>query len=310
MHLFWLNATLAPSPPVRVRFFAGGVEEWYLVRTKGACAITVRFFRRVAHENVSATSWESAQTGSPVALIFGGDAAMNRPLGTQEALVSELHKAGIDVAVVGLCGLGHDMWQGGLWEFAPLLLGRTHVGLHAAEVLLAARWAASRGARQLFLIATGDSSAALLHAALHVREAMHVKGQGAASVRGVLAGVALVRTLCCLEDVATSLRHRLPWPMLLPHVLSHYDLPDLLAALAAYQGPSALVFEPRGPTLRPLPSGRARAAYQLASQRFKESGRRFQILAGRRRHRPGRLDMQGEAEEIASFARLAVGGQG
>lgn len=301
----------------KARFYSNGVEEWYLLRTLQMCAVTLRLFRFVrggTGGNASGGARYGAgprRLDSPVALLFGGEAVMNRELDSGEAhLLGELHARGISLVVAGLCGFGEDLWRGGLWEFAPLLVGRTHVGLHAEEVLHVVSWVDRvLGAERVVLIAAEDAAPAVLHAALHVPRAMRTgavlnspRGSGSARSRssgGKLAGIAVLRGICCFEDVAGAWRHHMPWQMQMYGVLKHYDLPDLLAALAISGGLDALVIEPRDERRQPLPWRRAWDKYDLAARRFALARRRLRILAGQR--------SASEAYEVAAFVAAALG---
>merc|ERR1719247_2781012 len=112
----------------------------------------------------------SRSSSAPVALLVGGAVIFNRKIEVREdALLNGMHALGFDTVIAGLCGLGDSLWKGGLWDFAPLLLGKTHVALHADEMLRIIAWAlAVLRASSVVLIGAEDTSAAVLHAALQV----------------------------------------------------------------------------------------------------------------------------------------------
>ncbi|CAK0808337.1 unnamed protein product [Prorocentrum cordatum] len=278
-HLLAAGAAGTPDPrgphaagsPIKARFYPGGVEEWRVLPSMRECAATVRVFRRREAEGVA----------SPLVLLVGGDAVLNRGLEPlEEAVLGRLHAMGITAVVAGLCGVGDDHWRGGLWEFAPLLLGRTHVGLHAGEILSLVAWAAASAGvgGRVVLVAHGGAVAAALHAA--VRLASDVSA-GAAPP---LAGLALVQGLCDFAGVVRSTptpkRHTLPWQMQMHGVLEEYDLPDLLASLAGPRGPRALVLEPQDALGRPLARRAAGRAYELARRTFAAARRPLRVVAG------------------------------
>lgn len=267
-------------------FYPWGSEEWLILYTGGACALTLRLFQTTGIN----------PEGGAVALVFGGGSDLNRGLTPDEdKLLDRLRNIGMGTTVLaGLCGQGDQFWRGGFWEFAPLLLGRTHTGFHAAEVLYAVSWAfRTLRAHKVVLVGHGSATSAVLHAAVHVPPAS-TNSSG-------LAAVALLRSICCLADVVQADRHALPYQMQMHGVLKHYDLPDLLAALPRLgrRGLSALVSEPRGPRWQRLSRARAWAAYRLAARRLGAAGGRLKLLTGRRG--PDRM-----ASEVAGFLAWAV----
>ena len=178
----------------------------------------------------------------------------------------------VPVAFVGLCGMGDNLWRGGLWEFAPMLVGKSHVSLHVEEVFKSITWATDiLGAAKVVLVAQDGSGAAVLHAAVHARRL----------APGLVAGVAVVGDTCCLADVVVARRHELPWQMQMYGVLKQYDLPDLLAALARRNGPATLVLSPRGASRRPLTRARAAGVYRLARRRFAAAAALARASGGR-----------------------------
>merc|ERR1712232_212059 len=110
---------------------------------------------------IAPSSIASKGRSVPVALWFGGGTQLNRPFEEREvSLLNELHGHGIDVVLAGLCGTGDTLWKGGLWDFAPLLLGKTHISLHADEMLKIVAWALSvLKATSVVLIAIEDTAA-------------------------------------------------------------------------------------------------------------------------------------------------------
>eukprot|EP00927_Polykrikos_kofoidii_P054896 TRINITY_DN49240_c0_g1_i1.p1 TRINITY_DN49240_c0_g1~~TRINITY_DN49240_c0_g1_i1.p1 ORF type:complete len:852 (+),score=98.40 TRINITY_DN49240_c0_g1_i1:652-3207(+) len=252
-----------------------GGEEWYLLPSKAPCSVTLRVFGRGMSDR-----------SAPAVLIFGGPALFNVKLpSTERRLLELLLSRGLIVVVAGLCGFeDEELWRDGLREFAPLLVGRTHVGFHAAEVLRVVAFASAvLHASRVVLMATGGATAAVTHAALHVpprvqRTAVHAQSR---VERSFLAGIVLVRGICCYADVATAELHRLPWQMQMHGVLDHYDLPDLLASVAhSRPGLQVLVLHPLGASGRALPSRRARQVYELAAHRLAVGGGRLRIRDG------------------------------
>eukprot|EP00928_Gymnodinium_smaydae_P046329 TRINITY_DN3085_c1_g1_i1.p1 TRINITY_DN3085_c1_g1~~TRINITY_DN3085_c1_g1_i1.p1 ORF type:complete len:838 (-),score=203.33 TRINITY_DN3085_c1_g1_i1:68-2581(-) len=308
-----LDHGIFPDPKlIWKRYYGFGIEEWFLLTTRSSCAVTLRVYRRFS--DVKARDAESNGTASsgrsaPIAVLVGGGALLNRELRKDEdLLVGELLHRGFTVVVAGLCGLGDDQWRGGLWQFAPLLLGRTHVGSHAGELLQVSAWArAVLGAERLIFVARGGASAAVLHAALQLPPQL-------------LAGLVLFRSIARYSDVATARRQRMPWHMQMHGVLERYDLPDLLAALAIppsalarggrggrrsslarerRRNLRALVVEPLGSSRRPLRRRWASKAYDLASQLFAATGQRLRLLTQPRSE-------EATALAIATFAAAAA----
>merc|ERR1719247_1833127 len=128
----------------------------------------------------------SRSSSAPVALLVGGAVIFNRKIEVREdALLNGMHALGFDTVIAGLCGLGDSLWKGGLWDFAPLLLGKTHVALHADELLRIIAWAiGALKATSIVLVAVEDASAAVLHAALQA-PAMFRKANRSAGIVGI-----------------------------------------------------------------------------------------------------------------------------
>ncbi|CAJ1393673.1 unnamed protein product [Effrenium voratum] len=219
----------------RTQYFSSGKEEWFILYTEGSCAVTLRLFQ----------STRGFPKEEAVVLIFGGATDLNRRLTQQEdMLLNELQDRGFGaVAICGLCGQGDAFWRDGLWQFAPLLIGQTHTGFHASEVLQTVSWAF----RQL----------RTRKAALHVPSGL---------------GALVLLWLPSFSDVVRARDHRLPWQMQMHGVLEHYDLSDLVAAVKV----PTLVLEPRGAARRPLPRGEASRSFRLA----RRANRGLRILAG------------------------------
>eukprot|EP00933_Yihiella_yeosuensis_P028417 TRINITY_DN22232_c0_g1_i1.p1 TRINITY_DN22232_c0_g1~~TRINITY_DN22232_c0_g1_i1.p1 ORF type:complete len:827 (+),score=126.58 TRINITY_DN22232_c0_g1_i1:79-2559(+) len=279
-----------PIAARRIYLEDGGTEEWFILPTGGMCGVTLKVY-----------SQPMASPDGVVTIIFGGEAEVNRGLTEEEDfLLTSLRTAGVGNAVfAGLCGQGDRWWRGGMWEFAPLLIGRTHAGRHAMEVLATVSWAfRNLKARQVNLISTEGTVASVLHAAVHIPSI-------AREVGGRLSAVVILRSIASLGDVATARRHRLPWQMQMYGVLQKYDLPDLLAAVAGRpgknrRGPCALVVEPREPDgRRPMPKSKAASIFRLARRLFSAAGRRLRLLTGNR-------SSHFEAIEVATFLADAV----
>lgn len=239
----------------RTQFFSHGKQETYVLYSSDSCAVTLRLFEH----------WRSpAKEAGITVLVFGGAADLNRELTKlEDLLLNQMQDQGFgSVVFVGLCGQGDPFWRGGLWQFAPLLLGKSHVGYHASEVLATVSWAFRQlRSQQVVLLARGSSSAAVLHAAPHVPH---------------LAAVVLLHAVAELAEVARARKHRLPWQMQIHGVLRHYDLPDLLAALPA--SVSVAVASPLSAKRRRLSWRQAWRSYRLAARRFQ--GMRMRILMG------------------------------
>jgi len=266
----------------RTQYYILGKEEWYILYTDSSCAVTLRLF-------------ESAQ-GRPkedvVVLVFGGPTDVNRQLGEQEdLLLSQLQDHGFGAVVIcGLCGFGDKFWRDGLWQFAPLLLGETHTGFHASEVLYTISWAFKQlRSRQVVLVGYGGAVGAVLHAAVH-----------APSTKAHRLGALVLLGPHSFEEVAQAKRHKLPWQMQMHGVLNHYDLPDLLAAIPAKSTAPTLILEPRGASRALLPRGYAWRMYWLAAKRLRRAGCSLRLLAGRRFNKLSR------AFEIANFLTARV----
>jgi hypothetical protein len=211
---------LLSNPPdlklLKARFFKGGLEEWFILPTKGACALTLRVFRRIDDDtklaNVEAVKVNDSlgigplgglvarEQGAPAVLWLGGGVTLNRDFEEREvALLNGLADYGVDIVLAGLCGLGDALWKGGLWDFAPLLLGKTHVALHAEETLRIIAWAiGALKATSIVLVAVEDASAAVLHAALQA-PAMFRKANRSAGI----VGIALVRSISSFAGVVS-----------------------------------------------------------------------------------------------------------
>eukprot|EP00929_Paragymnodinium_shiwhaense_P050891 TRINITY_DN25621_c0_g1_i2.p1 TRINITY_DN25621_c0_g1~~TRINITY_DN25621_c0_g1_i2.p1 ORF type:complete len:558 (+),score=108.29 TRINITY_DN25621_c0_g1_i2:269-1942(+) len=308
-----------PTPQMMwQQWFSWGSESWYLLFTQGACAVSLRVYRtnaalRRQEAEPSGVNATRSGRGGAVALLVGGGALLNRKMSIREEhLLGELVARGFSsIVIAGLCGLGDDLWRGGLWEFAPLLLGRTHVGFHASEVIRLVAWTiAVLDASRIVLVAMEGSAAAVMHAVLHIpqwrrpasEDASPSQGAEASQApNGVLAGVALVRSIASFADIATAKRHRMPWMMQMYGVLAHYDLPDLLAAaLKRPGGLRAMVMGGRAASGRVLPPRHLRKLYALASKRHESaSGRRLRLLAGL-------YSPTMEAKVVADFATAAA----
>ncbi|CAE7245548.1 HMCN1 [Symbiodinium natans] len=257
-------AKLLEMPPIpveqpsvvvaRTQYFSLGKQEIYVLYSSDACAVTLRLFEH----------WRSPAKEAGIAvLVFGGAADLNRELTKHEDdLLNQLHGHGFGTVVfVGLCGQGDPFWRGGLWQFAPLLLGKSHVGYHGSEVLATVAWAFRQlRCHHVVLMARGSSSAAVLHAAPHVPH---------------LAAVVLLYAVAELADVVRVRKHRLPWQMQVHGVLKHYDLPDLLAALP--KSVAIAVANPLGAKRNRLSWSQALRSYRLAA-RFR--GMRLRVLLG------------------------------
>eukprot|EP00931_Biecheleriopsis_adriatica_P086102 TRINITY_DN60828_c0_g1_i1.p1 TRINITY_DN60828_c0_g1~~TRINITY_DN60828_c0_g1_i1.p1 ORF type:complete len:834 (+),score=172.81 TRINITY_DN60828_c0_g1_i1:216-2504(+) len=276
----------------RKQYFDFGSEEWFILYTGGACAVTLRLFR---------TEKKYEREAGLVTLIFGGGSELNRGLeDAEDVLLTSLRQKGLGTVVVaGLCGLGDKLWRGGFWQFAPFLLGKTHTGFHAAEVLWTVSWTFRQlRARKIIIIAAGAVAGAALHASLHVPHAT--------SSQAGLSALVMMRSVSRFEEVVLARRHRLPWQMQMHGVLHHYDLPDLLAAIprAGNRGPSALVLSPLGPRGERLGHRRALAAYRLARRCFRVAGSRLRVLAGKPR------TSRQEARLVAAWLASQVFGHG
>lgn len=265
----------------RTSYFSFGKEDWYILYTDTSCAVTLRLFETPGRPKEDV-----------VVLIFGGATDVNRQLSKQEdLLLSQLQDHGFGaVAICGLCGFGDKFWRDGLWQFAPILLGETHTGFHASEVLHTMSWAFRQlRARQVVLIGYGGAIGAVVHAAVH-----------APSSDARRLGALVLLWPPSFEEVARAKRHKLPWQMQMHEVLNHYDLPDLLAAIPAKSAAPTLIVEPRGASRASLPRGYAWRMYSLAAKRLRRAGHGLRLLAGRR------FSEMRRALEIAIFLKARV----
>ncbi|CAK9054950.1 unnamed protein product [Durusdinium trenchii] len=265
----------------KTQYYSFGKEDWFILYTDSSCAVTLRLYETAGRPKEDV-----------VVLIFGGPTDVNRQLSRQEdLLLQQLQDHGFGaVAICGLCGFGDQFWRDGLWQFAPLLLGETHTGFHASEVLYTMSWAFRQlGARQVVLIAHGGATGAVLHAAVHA--------PGSEDRR---IGALVLLWAPSFEEVARAKRHWLPWQMQMHGVLNHYDLPDLLAAIPRKRAAPTLIVEPRGATRASLPRGFAWRMYWLAAKRLRRAGHSLRILAGRR------LSQLWRAREIVAFLQARV----
>lgn len=260
---------------------AHGVEEWMVLLSREPCGTTLKVL--TPHEGHYHKAPDSSTEPDVLTIVFGGHGDINRPMEDHEVdLLQRLRAQGHGhVLLAGLCGFGDEFWRGGLWEFAPLLLGETHVALHSVEVLRTVAWAtANFRPRRLVLVAYGGAASAVLHASVHLPP-------------GLLGGLAILRSIASLAEVAVASRHHLPWMMQMYGVLRQYDLPDLLAALSA-RSPNTriLIVTPYTASGRAMPPLRARHVYwQLRRVR---RGPRWRVIVGD----------QDSASEATTVARL------
>eukprot|EP01079_Euglenida_sp_SAG-EU17-18_P005006 gene5006-900_t len=183
----------------------------------------------------------------------------------QAALVSALSEAGLSVVELTPCGFGKDnafpQTYKGMAACPDLArnLNRSVVGIHAADIVRAAEWVRSSGAGlagPLATVATGQLHSALLHAAL--------------ASPGSTGAVALVGNQARYADIASSLIYsqRSEWSFIY-NVLSHYDLPDLSAAL----GPlPQLVYGPTDANAKPMSPDGVSSAFNMTKNVYAALG--------------------------------------
>jgi hypothetical protein len=97
-----------------------------------------------------------------------------------------------------------------------LLVGKTFVGMRADDVLAAVQYLASLGATSVDAEADGPVGVALLHAAV---------------LEPRIASITLHGSLSSYKSVLTAMPHRMVTETVVPGVLLHYDLDDLLVAM-------------------------------------------------------------------------------
>jgi len=303
--------------PVKARWYNGGMEEWYVLPSSHSCSITARLYRFT--ESYKLQPGGPLLRGSSLVILFGGGVELNRALSDfEEAFLMRMHHQQVSVLFAGLCGVGDDMWRGGLWEYGPLLLGRTNVGLHAEEVIRTVRFALHRlEASGGIVLASvggelhspllggyeappatmpGGTASALLHAVPHLP--LKARTGGPAVV-----GLALYREQCSYAAAAVALRHRLPWLMQMVGVLEDYDLPDLLALLSRRPHLRLLLLDPLAATGRKLSRLAAQRTFKAAARAYSEVGRPLRLIV-----RPDKGP--GDASKVmADFVAKAVNRQ-
>jgi hypothetical protein len=110
-----------------------------------------------------------------------------------------------------------------------LMLDRPYLGQKTWDVLRVLAWLAGQGYTEVHLVATGWGT---------------LPGTFAALLSPHVTQVTLKHALTSYAEVAESEDYRWPLATLLPNVLTHFDLPDCYAALAAKQ---LRQLEPWGP---------------------------------------------------------------
>lgn len=253
----------------------GGLSsrEGWAIRSAGACITSLKLY---------IPSAPNASADFAVLLVGASQLWSDHLEGHAAELACAVLAVGVPLFSIGLCGFGNHL-RTHLADSAHVLLGRPLVGLHAAEIIAAARLAASLvpGFR-LFVAALGEVAPAALHA---------VVAEPAA-----FGGLALVSSIAAYALVARSLNgHDFPWYALVPGVLQHYDLPDLAAALCPMP---LLIYDPVGAHRRPLEASENHIYARVvevyvaarAAERFVLTPATSTVEAGHR---------------LASFARLA-----
>lgn len=99
-----------------------------------------------------------------------------------------------------------------------LLVGKTFVGMRADDVLAAVQYLASLGATSIDAEASGPAAVALLHAAV---------------LEPRITSLRLNGVLSSYRSVLTAMPHRMVTETVVPGVLQHYDVPDLLIAMGS-----------------------------------------------------------------------------
>jgi hypothetical protein len=170
------------------------------------------------------------------------DAARGGPI---DALV----QAGRTVLAVDVRGIGEtydkegkfyheDFGAAGQQYMTAYLLGKSYVGMRAADLLVAARWLRNRTAeagQAVDLIAIGHVGVPALHAAV--------------AEPNLFDNVRIERTLACWSSLIENRAHKRQLVNLVHGALAAYDLPDLQAAL----GDRLTVVSPLDPLGKPLP---------------------------------------------------------
>ena len=220
----------------------------------------------------------------------------------EQARLASVRAAGFAVVLVDVCGFGtladHAGDAFGLFDLpshdyrtkeshpvdAMYNVGRSLVGLHAADVLRAARW--TQDVMKMRVVATvsaNETAAAVLAAAListasTAGEAAH--GSNVAGGRAVamaaappLGNIAVVSSVVSWSSMALSPRYDMSaYYSFVFAGLKHFDLPDMAAALNV----SVLVVQPLDALRRPLNQSAAAAAFKFS----KASNSQLKVHAG------------------------------
>jgi dienelactone hydrolase len=240
-----------------------------VLQGEGNCTLPVYIFGAAA----SATA-ARADAAKVLMYLTRNTASKNKEhLSRIQALV----KAGYIVAAPSLCGLGElgDAFAGSYKAQAACpdmaqQLNRSIVGIHAADIVRVAQWVASGSSgdggmgKVVATVAFDQLASAAIHAAVFSASASSTEKEGKhlASV-GSVAVVGAVSSYASIVD-SRHYNQDSHYASIF-NVLSHYDLPDLLAAICqpTPHQRASLVLAPVDPMLSPLNSSQAGAAYQF-----------------------------------------------
>jgi hypothetical protein len=239
--------------------------------------------------------WRRARDAVPgpaydAVVLVGGSSADNAADAFEAELIGRLAlnttaptARGLLVVRVGLCGLGepgggtaafpllpdhNTPYDSGTGDYnldmAVLYLGRSHVGVHAGDVLRALRFVkARRDVGRVSVVSYNDTASAVLHAAASHAEEFSALG----------GGVALVGSIATYASIAGARHYRMEHYMGMHGTLAAYDLPDLAAAALAPGKVPLLVASPRDGLRRPLPDpATLERVYAVAVEEYARAG--------------------------------------
>lgn len=228
---------LPHSTPASIEPTVGDAEKWLLPAQTAPNVLALQLYKPAP---------SNGSTGQPPVLVVLGNLDENgQPNNRTAAVLGEFTARGAAVLMASLSGLGepgggdafgnisdsggpHDSGFGSyVLDHFPLMLGESHVGVQAGDVLRVLDFVARRpdlDASRVGVLASMNLMSAVLHAVVGGQAWMP---SGAQPPRLAFADAA--------ASYASIAQHRLydmPHYMELYGVLAHYDLPDLVAALA------------------------------------------------------------------------------
>ena len=249
------------------------------------------------HSSIDGGKHHHQQARQQLAVLYvsrkGSTLAKPRPgelSEVEEHRLTDVVQAGFAVVLVDVCGFGTLADQAGdafgLFDLpsrdyrtkeshpvdAMYNVGRSLVGLHAADVLRAAQW--TQGVMKMTVVATvsaNETAAAVLVAALVSKGTPSVEDPTVPQIQ--LGGIALVSSVAAWSQIALEPRYDMSsYYAFVFGVLQHFDLPDIVAALNA----SVLVAQPLNALRQPVNETVAATVYSFSNAHNK----RLDVKAG------------------------------